>query len=1167
MLKSLSVDQPLRSALRNFQDILSPDQKRDLLAQATVPDAAAVIILTAEIDRENAKRRSRGVATRLFSFLESVQQFSTIVDTFVSSNPSIAALVWGSVKFVILAASNFSSYFDKLSTMFMNLRSYCPIFSEYQILYPCSARLQTALCTFYATVVHFCKKALEVIQRKGVVQATTALWRPFEVEFGDLQNELRKQNERVRREIDLASQQAAYQERMAASRERHLSRWRAKRDHDEALNQRIQANKRQLKEKRKSLLETLSSYNYKTAFKQARGKRCGATCSWLAQTSEFKDWLGDTQSSLFWCYGIPGSGKTVLTASIIDELFCCNPINHPLIRFFFCQYDSPESLKAGTILGSLIRQCLDVDTMSDPIEADLKQLLRDSPPDFRDLNLLMEKVSSVSQEQFIVIDAIDECEKAERNLFLSAMRRLMNSSKVKLKIFLASGFHIGIELERALKLNHRISMACPNAHSDIKTYIENSVAEKKKDGELVVGQSQLIGEIQDALIKGAQGMFLWATFQIQDICAQGCDEDIRKVIGDLPKDLPETYERALARINSSWTAESARKIFRWVAAAKRPLSLEELREAIAIQPCQPSLNSEALENDINRLVPYCGNLIVFDEEDKVVQFAHHTVKQFLLAESRTPSLDSFHFQLPHADHDVGEVCVTYLNFNDFKRQLAKISATQTHIYDPSAILRTSLSAGLDMSTGNYWLRRVQLGLASNVGRIDVERQLYDTVGVNGSESIKKLQATYALLPYASEHWLSHSPAFAEENTKTWRLWNNLLLTESSFAQMPWTFDEWTHRTKSVIRWVLQNEHCALLRHIESSDTNTLSSEGRRQVLVDSAAQGRSQFVDILTGLGKIQNLDLGIALQVAAGGGHLDVVERLLVAKADVNASAADGGFGRTALQAAAGGGHLDVVERLLVAKADVNASAADGGFGRTALQAAAGGGHLDVVERLLVAKADVNAAALSYDGGRTALQAAAGGGHLDVVERLLVAKADVNAAAANGYVGRTALQAAAGGGHLDVVERLLVAKANVNAAAADYGDGRTALQAASGGGHLNVVERLLVAMADVNAAAGGGSGRTALQAAAGGGHLDVVERLLAAKADVNAVAANYGLTALQAAAGGGHLDVVERLLAAKADINAVGYYYGNGRTALRVASVEGHFDVVKRLRVAQAQK
>ncbi|KAH0551737.1 hypothetical protein GP486_007045, partial [Trichoglossum hirsutum] len=373
--------------------------------------------------------------------------------------------------------------------MFMNLRNHCPIYSEYQILYPSSTRLQTALCTFYATVVHFCKKALEVIQRKG---------EPFEVEFGNLQNELLKQNERVRLEIDLASQYAAHQERMAASQERRLSRWRAKLDRDEALDREIQANIRRLKKRRKDLLETLSSYNYKTAFKQARGKRYGATCSWLARTSEFKGWLGDTQSSLFWCHGIRD-------ASIIDELFCCNPINHLFVRFFFCQYDSPESLKANTILGSLIRQCLDVDTMSDSVEADLKQLLGNSPPDFEDLNLLMVKVSSVSQEQFIVIDAIDECEKAERNLLLSALQSLMNSPKVKLKVFLTSGLHIGIELERALRPNYRMPMASPDAHSDIKTYIEDSIAEMRKKEELVVGQPQLIVEIQDALVRGAQG--------------------------------------------------------------------------------------------------------------------------------------------------------------------------------------------------------------------------------------------------------------------------------------------------------------------------------------------------------------------------------------------------------------------------------------------------------------------------------------------------------------------------------------------------------------------------------------------------------------------------------------------------------------------------------------
>ena len=75
------------------------------------------------------------------------------------------------------------------------------------------------------------------------------------------------------------------------------------------------------------------------------------------------------------------------------------------------------------------------------------------------------------------------------------------------------------------------------------------------------------------------------------------------------------------------------------------------------------------------------------------------------------------------------------------------------------------------------------------------------------------------------------------------------------------------------------------------------------------------------------------------------------------------------------------MVERLFVAKADVNAAAADSG-GHTALQAAAGGGHLEVVERLLVAKADVNAAAAKY-AGHTAPQAATIGGRQEIMQLL----------------------------------------------------------------------------------------------------------------------------------------------------------------------------------------
>jgi ankyrin repeat protein len=61
-------------------------------------------------------------------------------------------------------------------------------------------------------------------------------------------------------------------------------------------------------------------------------------------------------------------------------------------------------------------------------------------------------------------------------------------------------------------------------------------------------------------------------------------------------------------------------------------------------------------------------------------------------------------------------------------------------------------------------------------------------------------------------------------------------------------------------------------------------------------------------------------------------------------------------------GGHLEIIQRLLDAKADINAAAAEYG-GRTALRAAAGGGHLEVVQRLLDTKADINATTVAKYG------------------------------------------------------------------------------------------------------------------------------------------------------------------------------------------------------------
>ncbi len=115
-------------------------------------------------------------------------------------------------------------------------------------------------------------------------------------------------------------------------------------------------------------------------------------------------------------------------------------------------------------------------------------------------------------------------------------------------------------------------------------------------------------------------------------------------------------------------------------------------------------------------------------------------------------------------------------------------------------------------------------------------------------------------------------------------------------------------------------------------------------------------------------------LVVAARRGRPDVVDALLGAGADANATDFDG---RTALMVSSANAHRAVAELLLAEGAGVNAQAVDG---RTALMAAALNGHAEIVELLLDNGADPDP---RDKDGLTALMLARASGHEEVVDLL----------------------------------------------------------------------------------------------------------------------------------------------------------------------------------------
>ncbi|KAG9674897.1 hypothetical protein KCU99_g3333, partial [Aureobasidium melanogenum] len=503
----------LSDAIKSFQDCLDSDQKARLEAIKAVPDAHAVAQFTHQLDQENAKRKSRCVAARISPLLESVQQFAGIVETFVSSNPHIAALVWGSVKLVLQIASNFTTYFDKLSALLMTIGKRCPRFQEYQKLYRDSTDLQKALCDFYSMVVRCCEQAVTVLRRAGYIQLLKAVTSSFSLDFASIMMQIDQSSKEVNETIllteaklDTAERQDQRAEREAAERYRLSSMlYRKERERTEADRMaQMQLEKHKIQEATK--LEQFCNYNHKIAYWKARTQRHGSTGQWLTQSEDFRRWVTESGSSVFWFTGILGSGKTVMTAFVVEQLSANSSQGTGKLAYFFCQYDNETSLKASTVLRSIIRQLVDQDDQIFTANLVEVNALLDNTNDLTLLVALFSGILESLKSVVVVLDGVDECSNSEMKFLLKALRGLMSRKPSGLKLYLSGDDRITDLIISFLTPSFVVNTHTPEAASDLQELIQQLVTVRREDEDLVTGDPTLYQEIIDVLCSASKGM-------------------------------------------------------------------------------------------------------------------------------------------------------------------------------------------------------------------------------------------------------------------------------------------------------------------------------------------------------------------------------------------------------------------------------------------------------------------------------------------------------------------------------------------------------------------------------------------------------------------------------------------------------------------------------------
>lgn len=230
-------------------------------------------------------------------------------------------------------------------------------------------------------------------------------------------------------------------------------------------------------------------------------RREQGTGQWLLDSPEFKTWINTKNQTLF-CPGIPGSGKTILTSIIVEELSLRFSTDTSIgIAYLYFNFRRHDEQKIDNLLASLLKQLAE-NQPSLPVA--VKELYdqhkkKRTRPSFEDIFNCLKIVTKLYSRVFILVDALDESTVSDgcRQRFLSSLFNLQ--AEFGASFFATSRLILSIEkeFEGHSKLDIRAS------DEDVRRYLDGHMFRLPR---FVTRSFELEEEIKIAIVKATEGM-------------------------------------------------------------------------------------------------------------------------------------------------------------------------------------------------------------------------------------------------------------------------------------------------------------------------------------------------------------------------------------------------------------------------------------------------------------------------------------------------------------------------------------------------------------------------------------------------------------------------------------------------------------------------------------
>ena len=252
-----------------------------------------------------------------------------------------------------------------------------------------------------------------------------------------------------------------------------------------------------------TVLEWLTPIDYAPQQGDYFKRQQPGTGQWLLDSAEFQTWL-DTGNQTLFCPGIPGAGKTIITAIVIDNLHTKYKDDTKVgIAYIYCNFRRQGEQKLEGLLASLLKQLAREqlylpDSIKDLYNCHKKNR---TPPSADEISRALRSVAINFARLFLLVDALDECQITDRcrSEFLSEIFNLQ--ARTGANLFATSRPILDIDRE----FKGCVSREILASDEDVRRYLDGHLSQLPA---FVSKRPDLQEEIKNEITQAVEGIYI-----------------------------------------------------------------------------------------------------------------------------------------------------------------------------------------------------------------------------------------------------------------------------------------------------------------------------------------------------------------------------------------------------------------------------------------------------------------------------------------------------------------------------------------------------------------------------------------------------------------------------------------------------------------------------------